>query len=393
MWLSLNNVDLTNRRVLLRVDYNVSLDNKGNILDDNRIRASIKTLKYLLDNHVLYVVIISHLGRPKGFDKGLSLKRLIPLLENLLKENVAFVPNISEFEAVRASKPDVRVFLLENIRFFSDEPKNSMRFAKKLARLGELYINDAFSVCHRAHASIDAIARLIQSFPGFRLEKEVNELSNLLKQPEKPFITILGGAKLSTKLKVIKNLLTKVDYLLLGGAMIFTFYEAQGLNTGSSLVEEKFINTARRLLNNPKLILPGDVVVLKSWRSRAKPRVYEHTRIPDSFIGLDIGPKSIEKFKELLKNAKTVFWNGPLGYVEDERFINGTLSIARFLTTMKAKVIVGGGDTIWFLKQQGLIGKYSFTSTGGGASLAFLAGEQLPGLKALGYYEKNNHNF
>ncbi len=392
LWMPLSHVDVKNRRVIVRVDYNVPLDSKGNVLDDTRIKASLETIQYLLRKGCLYIVLISHLGRPKGVDKKVSLKKLVPSIENLLQERVVLVPSIEDFESVRTKNPDARIFLLENIRFFPGELKNSKRFARQLAKLGELYVNEAFSACHRKHASVEALPRIMQSVPGFQLQREVQELSRLLTSSKKPFIAIIAGAKLSTKLKLIKNLLPMVDYLLVGGAMIFTFYKAQGLNVGNNKVEAEFLRTARRLLQNPKLALPKDVVIIKSLRSKIK-KPCHYTMIPDHYLALDIGPESVDKFKQLLSNAKTVFWNGPLGYIEDDRFAMATKQIAEFLA-LKAeqgsKVVVGGGDTLWFLKQQGLLSKYSFVSTGGGASLAFLAGETLPGLKALGFYSQSN---
>lgn len=372
---SIRDSDLENKKVLIRVDFNVPLDNHGHVKDDTRIRKALPTIQYVLENNGR-VILISHLGRPKGETvPELKMDAVAHTLSRLLNEQV-----IKLNDCVDIFIPHAKVVLLENLRFHKEEKENNKEFAKKLAGLADIYVNDAFSVSHREHASVAAITQFLPSYAGLLLEKEIEMLS--LKDIKRPFVAVLGGAKISTKIRVIENLLEKVDYLLLGGAMIFTFYKAQGLETGNSLVEDSEIEIAKKLMKNNKLILPKDIVVAETRESTIVKTV-PYNKIPKDMIGLDVGEKTINDFKNKLKTANTILWNGPLGYFESEFFAKATNEIAKAIAENKGIKIAGGGETISAINNNKLEDKFTFVSTGGGASLEFIEGKKLPGIEAL----------
>ncbi|MBS3096671.1 phosphoglycerate kinase [Candidatus Woesearchaeota archaeon] len=373
---TLNDLDVKGKRVLVRVDYNVPI--KGSKIGDvTRLKASIPTIEYLLKNKCK-LILMSHLGRPKELfaegktldevKKELTLKPVAKELENLLGKKVFFAEDSITQDSVISHIPNEDIVLLENIQFHKGETKNDEIFAKKLASLADVYVNDGFGQSHREYASFCSIPKFLPSCAGLLVEKEITIMGKAMEAPDKPFIAILGGVKISDKIKVIENLLKKVDKLLIGGAMIFTFFKAQGKNIGNSKLEEEYTDLAGKLLQDKKIILPVDIVI---------------DNIPNGWIGLDIGPKTIENYKQTLKNAKTVIWSGPLGVFEFEKFANGTKEIARFLTTLKATTIVGGGDSAAAVEKFGFADKLTHVSTGGGASLEFFEGKKLPGIEAL----------
>ena len=383
---TLNDLDIKGKRVLVRADFNVPLDKKTNdIADDKRIRETLPTIKYLVERNAK-VILCSHLGRPDGkvveslrMDK--VAERLGKLLNKKIKKLNDCVGDYIKEEIMKMKESDVVV--LENLRFHPEEEANDENFSKQLAELAELYVNDAFGTCHRAHASTYGVTKYLKSAAGFLVEKELRIMGKALENPDKPFIGILGGAKISDKIKVIENLLTKVDKLLIGGAMIFTFYKAQEKNVGNSKVENDYVDLAKNLLQNKKIMLPVDVVIADSFDANANSKIVNSDNIPDNWMGIDIGPKTIENYKQVLKDAKTVIWSGPLGVFEFDKFANGTKHIAKFLSTLKATTIVGGGDTAAAVEKFGFANKLTHVSTGGGASLEFFEGKKLPGIEAL----------
>ncbi|MEO0095336.1 MAG: phosphoglycerate kinase [candidate division WOR-3 bacterium] len=387
--LSVKDLPIKGKRVFLRVDFNVPLDENQNITDDTRIKESLPTIKYILDNGGI-PIIASHLGRPKGkVDPKQSLKPAAKRLGELLNREVKFAPDCVGPEVkkiVDGLKPG-DILLLENLRFHPEEEKNDTNFAKELASLAEIYVNDAFGAAHRAHASVEAIAHYFENPAcGFLMEKELKYLESALKNPQRPLLAIIGGAKVSTKIGVLKNLLDKVDNLAIGGGMCFTFYKAKGLNIGKSLCEDDFINETKPLLENPKVYLPEDVVIAKEIKAGEKIGTVDVTKIPQDAIGVDIGEKSIEAIKKLIQNAKTIVWNGPMGVFEIDDYAKGTEEIAKAIaqaTEKGAISIVGGGDSVAALEKFNLKSKISHVSTGGGASLEYLEGKELPGVKAL----------
>ncbi|KAJ4839434.1 hypothetical protein Tsubulata_025342 [Turnera subulata] len=390
---SLKEGDLKGKKVLVRVDLNVPLDDNSNITDDTRIRAAVPTVKYLLD-HGARVILTTHLGRPKGVTPKYSLKPLVPRLSQLLGLEVKMANDCigEEVEKLVAELPDGGVLLLENVRFYKEEEKNDPEFAKKLASLADLYVNDAFGTAHRAHASTEGVAKFLKpAVAGFLMQKELDYLVGAVANPKKPFAAIVGGSKVSTKIGVIESLLEKVDILLLGGGMIFTFYKAQGHKVGSSLVEEDKLDLATSLIEKAKtkgvkLLLPTDVVIADKFAADANSKVVPASEIPDGWMGLDVGPDSIKTFNEALDAAKTIIWNGPMGVFEFEKFAAGTDAIAKKLAELSGKgvtTIIGGGDSVAAVEKAGLADKMSHISTGGGASLELLEGKQLPGVLAL----------
>ncbi len=383
---TLNDLDVKGKRVLVRVDFNVPLDKKTNeITDDKRIRESLPTIKFLTERNAK-VILCSHLGRPDGkIVDSLRMDKVAERLQQLLNKKVKklneCVGGYAKEEVSRMK--DGEVIVLENLRFHPEEEANDKNFSKQLADLAELYINDAFGTCHRAHASTYGVAKYLKSAAGFLVEKELRVMGKAMEEPEKPFVGILGGAKISDKIKVMENLLAKVDKLLIGGAMIFTFLKAQGTNIGASRIEEEATDLAKRLLQNKKIVLPVDIVVADKFDANADSKAVSVDRIPDGWVGLDIGPDTIKNYRDILKNAKTVVWSGPLGVFEFDRFANGTKEIAGFLSALKAVTIVGGGDTAAAVEKFGFADKLTHVSTGGGASLEFFEGKKLPGIEAL----------
>ena len=383
---TLKDMDFDGKRVLVRVDYNLPLDKKtGEITDDKRIRETLPTIRFLTEGNAK-VILCSHLGRPDG-----------KIVENLRMDKVS--ARLSELSGINVKKlddcvgvkvkedtgkiKDGEVVLLENLRFHPEEEKNDDSFSRELSELAELYVNDAFGTCHRAHASTYGVTKYLKSAAGFLVSKELEVMGKALEYPDRPFIAILGGAKISDKIKVIENLLPKVDRLLLGGALIFNFYKAQGKNTGNSRVEESYVEFARKYLDEGKILLPVDLTVADRFEAGADFKIVDSESIPNGWIGLDIGPATIESYKTILNDAKTVLWSGPMGAFEFENFADGTKEIARFLSELNATTIVGGGDSAAAVEKFGYADKFTHVSTGGGASLEFFEGKKLPGIEAL----------
>jgi phosphoglycerate kinase len=389
--MTVRDIEVTGKRVLVRVDFNVPVDARtGAIVDDARIRAALPTIKYLTDRNAR-VILISHLGRPKG--KVVDSLRLTPIaqrLSQILGQQVGVAvdcigPEVEKsVETLQAGD----VLLLENLRFHSDEETGSAEFAKALSRLGDIFVNDAFGTSHRAHASIAGIGKYLPAVAGLLLEKEINTLGGLLEHPVHPFTSIFGGAKVSDKVAMLKNIMGKVDCLLIGGGMAATFLKAMGYEVGTSLVEEESLETAAQIIEeakmrNTRIILPVDVVVTDEIDSESKGETVSVDAIPKNKKIVDIGPRTIELFSKELKSSWTVFWNGPMGVEEIPQFAVGTRELAQLLPRLSGTTIVGGGSTAEVVDAMGLADKVSFVSTGGGASLKFLGGEELPGVVAL----------
>ncbi len=386
---TVRDIDLTGKRVLVRVDFNVPISEDGQVADDTRVRAAIPTLKYILDHNPRYVALMSHLGRPKDApDPKYSLKPVVPVLADLLGVDVVFAEDSVGEAAERAAEsvPEGGVLLLENTRFHKEEKKNDEGYAQKLAKLGDVYVNDAFGSAHRAHASTEGVSRYLPAVGGFLMEKELNYLANAIAQPERPFVAILGGAKVSDKIGVIEALLGKCDHLLIGGGMANTFFAAQGIEMGDSLVEQDALETAKDLLSKSgdKLVLPEEVVIADAFDNEASTRTIKPTEgVPAGWQVLDIGPGAVEQFRAILRDARTVVWNGPMGVFEMPSFAKGTFQIAEILAESNATTIIGGGDSAAAVQQAGLADRMSHISTGGGASLELLEGKELPGVVAL----------
>lgn len=386
---SVKDFDLKDKRVLVRVDFNVPLDEELKITDDTRIKAALPTIRYILDKGGS-AILMSHLGRPKGEVKDkLHLDPVAKRLSELLAIDVEKLDDCVG-EAVREAAKRLRpggVMLLENLRFHKEEEKNDANFAKELASLGELYVNDAFGTCHRAHASTEGITKFLPSCAGFLVEKEIEYFERLMRNPDKPYVAILGGAKVSDKIDVFERLMENVDTILIGGAMAYTFLKSKGIAIGSSKVEADKIELARKILDDAKnksvrLVLPLDHIVADKIEEGARIKEVPQ-EIPDGWIGLDIGKMTIKKFKEILSGAKTVVWNGPVGLFEMNDFEKGTKEIAQFLADLGITTVIGGGDTAAAVAKFGLSDKMSHISTGGGASLEYLEGKTLPGIAAL----------
>ena len=382
---TVRDVDVSGKRVLVRVDFNVPIKD-GQVTDDTRIRASLPTVRYLLD-HGARVILASHLGRPKGgpapeFRMDPVARRLSDLLGKPVEKTDDCVG--PEVEAtVKAMKPG-DVVLLENTRFHKEEEQNDPDFARRLASLANLYVNDAFGSAHRAHASTEGVARYLPAVAGFLMEKELDFLGRALENPDHPFIAILGGAKISDKIGVIRNLLTQVDRLLIGGGMANTFLKAQGYEVGDSLVEDTRLDTAREILQTgDRVMLPVDVVIGDRFAADAQKRTVSVDAVPPGWRILDIGPETIRRFAGALKGAKLIVWNGPMGVFEFPPFAEGTFEIARAVADSGATTIIGGGDSVAAVEQAGVADKISHISTGGGASLEFLEGITLPGVAVL----------
>ncbi len=384
---TIRDIDLKGKKVLVRVDYNVPIV-EGRITDDRRIKATVPTIQYLLDQGAA-VILMSHLGRPKGkpspeFKMDLVAKRLSEILGMPVKKlDDCIGPEVEK--AVKEMKPG-EVILLENLRFHPEEEANDPEFARQLASLADIYVNDAFATAHRAHASTEGVAHYLPAVAGFLMEKEIRYLSLLLSDPQRPFVAILGGAKISDKIGVIRNLLPKVDLLLIGGGMANTFFKALGYEVGDSLVEDEALGLAQELLREggEKLVLPVDVVIAERLAPDAPTRVAKPGEVPKGWRILDVGPETVKLFREKLRGARTVFWNGPLGVFEVEPFAKGTFAIAQALAELEgATVVVGGGDSAAAVEAAGVAEKLTHVSTGGGASLEFLEGKELPGVAAL----------
>nr|7ZY7_A Chain A, Phosphoglycerate kinase [Chlamydomonas reinhardtii]7ZY7_B Chain B, Phosphoglycerate kinase [Chlamydomonas reinhardtii] len=391
----LHKADLEGKRVFVRADLNVPLDKATlAITDDTRIRAAVPTLKYLLDNGAK-VLLTSHLGRPKGGPEDkYRLTPVVARLSELLGKPVTKVDDCigPEVEKAVGAMKNGELLLLENVRFYKEEEKNEPEFAKKLAANADLYVNDAFGTAHRAHASTEGVTKFLKpSVAGFLLQKELDYLDGAVSNPKRPFVAIVGGSKVSSKITVIEALMEKCDKIIIGGGMIFTFYKARGLKVGSSLVEDDKIELAKKLEEMAKakgvqLLLPTDVVVADKFDANANTQTVPITAIPDGWMGLDIGPDSVKTFNDALADAKTVVWNGPMGVFEFPKFANGTVSIANTLAGLTPKgciTIIGGGDSVAAVEQAGVAEKMSHISTGGGASLELLEGKVLPGVAAL----------
>ncbi|MDR3288120.1 MAG: phosphoglycerate kinase [Peptococcaceae bacterium] len=387
---TVRDIPLQQRKVFVRVDFNVPEDENGKITNDARIKAALPTIEYLIKEGAK-VILASHLGRPKGqVTAKYSLKPVAVRLRELLGQEVLLAPDCvgPETEALANGLRDGQVLLLENLRFHAEEEKNEPEFARRLASLAEVYVNDAFGAAHRAHASTAGIAKYLPAVAGFLMEKEVNITGNALEKPERPFITIIGGAKISDKIGVIRNLITKVDAIIIGGGMANTFLRAQGYTLGKSLVEEDKVELAGQLLAEAKaqgveLLLPVDLVAAKEVSGDAQTRVVKLTEIAADEMALDIGPASGELFASRITPAKTVIWNGPMGVFEIEKFSQGTKSVTRAAAACAGTTIVGGGDTVAAVEGLGLAAEFTHISTGGGASLEFLEGKILPGVAAL----------
>lgn len=378
--------DLKGKRVLTRVDFNVPPT------DDTRIRAAIPTIKYLSEKGAK-VILVSHLGRPKGIDEKLRLDPVGKKLSELLRRSVKKLNDSigPEVEAAISSMKDGEVVLLENIRFYKEEEKNDPEFARKLASLADVYVNDAFGTAHRAHASTEGVTKYLKGYAGFLMEKEIGFLGQLLENPARPFVAILGGAKISGKIDVIQNLLAKVDTLIVGGGMAYTFFKARGVEVGKSLVEEDKIELAKEILKKAidrgiPFMLPIDHVVADRFDAGAHTQIVTRAGIPSDWQGMDIGPDTITKFGHAINKAKTIFWNGPMGVFEFDKFAKGTIEIAKLVaeaTEKGAISVIGGGDSVAAVEKAGLVDKMTHISTGGGASLEFVEGKVLPGIACL----------
>lgn len=375
---------VTGKRVLVRVDFNVPLDKAGAITDDTRIRGALPTIQNLRTQGAR-IILMSHLGRPKGVDPAQSLRPAAARLSQLLGMPVQFAEDCLAAEPQANALKNGEILLLENTRFHKGEEKNDPDMAKALSRLGDIYINDAFGSAHRAHASTEAVAHFLPSAAGFLLEREINFLGRVLSAPERPLIAILGGAKISDKLPVIENLLPLVDKLLIGGGMANTFFKAQGLNMGDSLVEDAALDAAREVLGKAgaKLMLPVDVVIADKFDANANTRIVTADGVSAGWRILDIGPKTIAAYAAVIKDAKMVVWNGPMGVFEFKPFAAGTFGVAHAVADSSAISIIGGGDSVAAIEAAGLATQITHISTGGGASLEFLEGKELPGVAVL----------
>jgi phosphoglycerate kinase len=391
---SLSSADLSGKRVLVRVDFNVPLDDQGNITDDTRIRAALPTIQYLTKNGAK-AILTSHFGRPKGkVNESMRLTPVAKRLSELLGQDVIKCDDCigDAVASAVAAMQNGQVALLENVRFYAEEEANDPEFSKKLAAVADLYVNDAFGTAHRAHASTEGVTHYLKpSVAGFLIEKELEYLQNAIENPQRPLAAIVGGSKVSSKITVVETLLDKVDKIIIGGGMIFTFYKARGLSVGNSLVEDDFLQLAKDLEAKAKakgvaLLLPTDVVLADKFAADANTQTVSVEAIPDGWMGLDIGPDSVKVFQDALADCKSVIWNGPMGVFEMEKFAVGTEAIARTLaglTKTGTCTIIGGGDSVAAVEKVGVADQMSHISTGGGASLELLEGKVLPGIAAL----------
>ncbi|MBW0434189.1 phosphoglycerate kinase [Leptospira yasudae] len=385
----LENVDLSGKRVFLRVDFNVPIEN-GKVTDKTRIEKTLPTIELLLKKGAR-VIIASHLGRPKGqVNPEFSMAPVVEVFKGLVKANVHFSKTVIGDDAVKLSKElkDGEILVIENVRFHKEEEENEAGFSKKLAALADVYVNDAFGAAHRAHASTEGIAHLLPSYAGLLMHKEIVELSALLSKPARPFVAIIGGSKVSTKIKVLNNLFDKVNHILIGGGMAYTFLKSRAIPVGNSLVEKDFEVQAFQLIEKAgvagvDLQLPVDHVIADQFSEKAKTKSVDKMGILEGWMGMDIGSKTVSNYEKIIKNAGTIFWNGPMGVFEMDKFANGTMAIAKAIAKSKAKTVVGGGDSIAAINKAGVADKITHISTGGGASLEFMEGRKLPGVEAL----------
>ena len=387
---TIEDIDVNGKRVLVICDFNVPQDEEGNITDDRRIIAALPTIKYLME-HNAKVILCSHLGRPKGeFNMKYSLKPIAKRLSELLGKKVHMADDVigDSAKCLVASLREGDVMLLENVRFHKEEEANDMAFSKALAELADVYVNDAFGTAHRAHASTEGVAKYLPAVCGYLIQKEINVMGKALNNPVRPFVAILGGKKVSDKINVITNLIDKVDELLIGGGMAYTFFKAKGYEIGKSICEDDKVELAKELMEKAahkgvKLLLPIDNVVATEFSNDAESKVVASNEIPADWEGVDIGPETVKLYGDALKNAKTVIWNGPMGVFEFDKFAVGTNEIAKILGGLDAITIIGGGDSAAAIEKGGFADKMTHISTGGGASLEFLEGKELPGIACL----------
>ena len=387
-------LDLYNKKVLTRVDFNVPMDKNLNVSDDTRIQSSIQTILYILKNGGT-CILISHMGRPKGYEVKLSLKNIVSEVQKALNKKITFINDCIGDKVKKVCKDSKKgeVILLENLRFHPEEESGGVEFAKSLSELGDIYINDAFGTAHRNHASTGILPSFFKGKKamGFLLSSEVNAIEKVLKSGESPIVSIIGGAKVSSKIEILKNLINAVDHLIIGGGMSYTFIKANGGHVGNSLCEDLFLNEAKKMLSlaknqNVKVHLPTDVVVSERFSNTTPTEIINIYNIPKNMQGLDIGPETVRKFDKIIAKSKTILWNGPLGVFEMSNFQNGTLRIARAIakaTKSGAFSLVGGGDSISAIKLFGMSNKFSYISTGGGAMLESMEGKVLPGIEAI----------
>ena len=388
---TVKDIDVAGRKVLVRCDFNVPMKN-GNITNDIRIVSALPTIKYLIENDAA-VILMSHMGRPKGEAKPeFTLRPVADRLSELLGQDVIFAPSpVVVDDSVRekaAALKGGQVMLLENVRYRAEETKNEEPFTGELALLGEIFVNDAFGTAHRAHCSTAGLAKYMPAVSGFLIEKEIKFLGDVLEDPERPFVAIMGGAKVGDKIPVIENLMKKVDSLIIGGGMSYTFFKAMGYEIGTSILDEESIDLAGELMKKAEvagvqLLLPVDTVCAREFSNDSEKAVFDRDSIPEDMMGMDIGPKTVELYKECISKAKTIVWNGPAGVFEMPSFEAGTKAIAQALAESDATTVIGGGDSAAAVEQFGLADKMTHISTGGGASLEFLEGKELPGVACL----------
>jgi phosphoglycerate kinase len=387
---TVKDIDLRGKKVLMRADFNVPLDNNGEITDDTRISATLPTVNYILEKAAL-LILVSHLGRPKG--KVVESLRMDPVaerLQELLERKVTKLGDCvgDEVERTVRTAGEGDVLMLENVRFHPEEEKNDLEFARRLASIADVFVNDAFGTCHRAHASTEGVAKFLPAAAGFLVRKELEYFEKALESPLRPFVAVLGGAKITGKIEVIENLLNKVESLIIGGGMAYTFLKARGFGVGDSLIEGDKLELAKSLMERADeksigFVLPVDHIAGDEFSESARMKTTDDAEIPQGWRGMDIGPKTVKKYIDVLGEAKTVVWNGPLGVCEFARFSAGTRRIAEYLAGLDATTIIGGGDTAAAVNQFGLSLQFSHVSTGGGASLEFMEGKELPGIAAL----------
>lgn len=393
----IEDLEVKGKRVFLRVDFNVPLAFDGSVSDDTRIIKTLPTINLLTEKGAR-VIVASHLGRPKGeVNLKYSMKPAFEKFKSLVKINVLFSDKVIGSEVVQKSKDlkNGEVLVLENLRFHKEEEENEKGFAKNLSELADIFINDAFGAAHRAHASTEGITHFLPTYAGLLMYKEIKTLTEVMSKPAKPFVAIIGGSKVSSKIKVLENMIEKVDHLLIGGGMAYTFLKSRAIPVGSSLVEKEYEVKAFQMIEKAgvagvDLQLPVDHIIADSFSDKAKTKVVDKMGILDDWMGMDIGPKTIVNYEKIIKNAATILWNGPMGVFEMGPFSNGTLKIAQAVANSKAKTIVGGGDSIAAVNKAGLADKMYHISTGGGASLEFLEGRVLPGVDAILKYQKKS---